>query len=99
MKKTENEHGQLVLVRDKWMQQIMNATYVSMIKVAIVSPAGINGAWECAISDHLKWLWKNRIDRHIIQGLLTESGVHGLTAHAFDKCAELIVKSKIPTNE
>lgn len=96
MKKLINEHGQLVLVRDKWMQEIMNSTYVSMIKVAIVSPAGINGAWECAISDHLKLLWKKKIDRHIIQGLLTESGVHGLTADAFDKCAELIVKSKIP---
>lgn len=97
MQKIVNEKGELVLKRHKWMQQVMNATYNDMIVVAILAPKGkgLDGAWEYAIQEYLKRLWKsNRNDnRYLVQILLDETGKEGLNAQ-FEKAAEMIMNSQ-----
>lgn len=95
MEKLINEKGELVLKREPWMQQVLTSTYSKMIVVAILSPNGLNGAWECAISDHLKSLWKNPVNYPYIKQLLDETGVEGVTTHAFDQASKLILNSQI----
>jgi hypothetical protein len=66
-----------------------------MIVVAILSRNGLDGAWETAISDRLKKLWKNPLNYPYLKELFEETGVEGVTAHTFDKAAKLIFNSKI----
>lgn len=96
MDKVINEKGQLVIKRQKWMQQVMNATYNDMIVVAILAPKGkgLDGAWEYAIQERLKQLYKNPINRPMIVELLEETGKQGLNAQ-FETAAEMIMASEI----
>jgi hypothetical protein len=98
MEKIVNENGELVLKRLPWMQEIMTSTYNRMIIVALIETKSINGAWEYAITERLKSLWKNPVNRCMILELLEETGAEGLNAQ-FDKAGYLITKSKNPDHE
>lgn len=75
------------------MQQVVSSTYTAMMKVAIAS-GSIEGAWEYEISEHLKRLWTNPVNRPMILELLEETGASGLNAQ-FEKAGYLIKQSKI----
>lgn len=95
MEKIVNEKGDLVLKRDKWMQQIMNSTY-SQVAITAVMQGTIDGAFEHVISTHLKALYKNPLNRNYIDELLEETGRENkLSNDAFDRAALLITQSKI----
>lgn len=96
MEKLINEKGELVLKRDKWMQGIINTTYSQVAIIAVMS-GSIEGAQNKAVSDYLKALYKNPLNRHYIDELLEETGrANPLSNDSFDKAAVLIVNSKIP---
>ena len=99
MQKVINDEGKLVLVRELWMQQILSSTYHQVAIVAIQRPQGIDGAWEYAVSEHLKRLWKNPRNHPYLKELFDETGVDGITQHTFDVAASMIVNSQRPVNE
>lgn len=91
--KAINEHGEVVLIRQPWMQAVMNQTY-HFVAIAAIARGSIQGAWEYEISEHLKRLYKNAVNRHIIEELLEETGAAGKNDQ-FDKAGYLITRSKI----
>jgi len=95
MIKVINENGELVLRRTEFMQWCFNSAYHQVAIIAITN-GSLDGAMEQAVSDFLKALYKSRpLHRPKILELLKETGVEGITQHAFDKAGELIVNSKI----
>lgn len=92
MKKVINEKGELVLHRTENMQYIMNNTY-ALVPIIAVMHGTINGAWESAISDYLKRMYQHAKHSNFIKSLLLETGIDGITQHAFDKAAILILNS------
>lgn len=93
MEKAVNDEGKIVLIRTPWMQQVMTSTY-NFVAIAALTRGSLDGAWEYEISEHLKRLWKNQKNQHLIQELLNETGAEGLQIQ-FEKAGYLITQSKI----
>jgi hypothetical protein len=95
MKKVVDEHGIMSLVRTPNMQQILTFCYAKMPIIAILEGKSLEMAYEQAISDYLKSAYKNPLNTQWVKILLEETGVEGITGHAFDVASKLILNSKI----
>jgi hypothetical protein len=96
MDKEINEKGEMVLKRTDFMQCVAITCYHQIAIIAITNMT-LDGAYEQAIAEFLISLYKSRpLHRPKILELLKETGVDGITKHAFYKVAELILNSHIP---
>lgn len=94
MKKVVDKYGAYRLVRTPNMTQILTFCYAKMPIIAIMENKKLPEAYEQAISDYLKSAYKNPLNTKWVKELLRETGVEGITAHAFDQGAKLIINSK-----
>ena len=97
MEKIVDKYGKFVLKRTDFMNWIAISSYHRVAIMAIVNNVNLDKAYEQAISEFMQALYKSRpLHRKQILELLAETGIEGITTHAFDHAAKLILNSHIP---